>query len=231
MEEDKNFIKNDVNRGKTFRILILIIAIVALVVYFINAFNKGVTLSQIKNFSNVQTIVKNIKDIEKLVIFQVTYEDIIKVNNEKIDQTYNTAFILQEGVYRYSGKALFGIDFREFNQYYIDEKSKKIYLPSVKLLDIEFKSFNAWFEQYAIEQKNNYQTSYTIVSAPTTIKTGVLDMYKYMAEENLKEKALNIYKIRKEEIDNKGLEIFRKFFAPMFGIQGYEIYYKEWCYV
>lgn len=205
----------------------VILVATALIVLFLNISMKSFDFSQTKNEGNLSTLVKEIKYLNKITIFEIEYEDIIEVNNEKITESNSKDILLKEGVLRYSGKALFGIDFSRFDQQYIDEKNKIIYIPHVTLLDVELNSFSPLFEHYETVPKSSHKINDLNENEQIKIEDKLLDKYIRAAKENLENNALKIFETKKVEIDKKGVEIFKNYFAKVLGIDGYKISYKE----
>jgi len=210
-------------------ILLILLAVTTIsVLYLMKSSIKLFSFLQTKVVVDISTVIKDIQQLERIVLFELSYEDVINVKNERVGEGFGIYYILKEGIYKYSGTALFGIDLSDFGETDVDKENKVIRIPQVKLLEVGLNSFDAWYENYGIEPKvGGLKLGYLDSTVPESIKNSVSSKYIYMAEQSFRENALGIFMNKEKELEKIGIEMFKKMLSAFVGEEGYRIVYRE----
>jgi len=229
-EQEERPRKSEVRKddlGLIFLLVLITIGVIS-VLYLLRSSVNIFSFLQKKVVVNISTFIEDIQQMEKMVLLEFNGEDVIIVKNERVGEEFGIYYVLKDGIYKYSGRVLFGIDLSEFSEDDVDRENKIIYIPQVKLLDVGLESFDSWYENYVIEPKiGGLKLGYLDKAIPTEVKNSVMNKYLNLAKETLRNNASEIFISKKKEIDKMGIEMFKKMLSAFIGEEGYKIVYKE----
>lgn len=181
-----------------------------------------------KSVTNISILVTDLKSLQQIVVFQLTLEDAIKLEDRTVGEGPLVNYILKKGVYIFGGNAKFGIDLSQMDESSVDHENGVIYIPNLDVLECGLTSFKIWYENYVVEPKLiGFKLGYSDSQVPEEYKNVTSRMVKELAEQILRNAAYDFLANNRAMLESLVLSSFEKVVSSFIDARKYRIMFRE----